>query len=140
MLTLNNITYEVEGKTILRDISLELGDEFVAVTGPNGGGKSTLAKVIAGILKPTSGTILWNGTDSTETSITERAKMGISYAFQQPVQFKGLRVRDLMTLASGKKAKFTDACDVLSEVGLCARDYMGMGIPSWTLPTYTSCP
>ena len=92
MLTLNNITYEVEGKTILRDISLELGDEFVAVTGPNGGGKSTLAKVIAGILKPTSGTILWNGTDITETSITERAKMGISYAFQQPVQFKGLRV------------------------------------------------
>lgn len=105
-----------------------------------GGGKSTLAKVIVGILKPTSGTILWNGTDITETSITERAKMGISYAFQQPVQFKGLRVRDLMTLASGKKAKFTDACDVLSEVGLCARDYMDMGIPSWTLPTYTSCP
>ena len=124
MLTLNNINYEVEGKPILRDISLELGDEFVAVTGPNGGGKSTLAKVIAGILKPDSGTISWNGMDITGTSITERAKLGISYAFQQPVQFKGLRVRDLMTLAAGKNAKFTDACDVLSEVGLCARDYM----------------
>ena len=124
MLTLQSISYDVEDKEIGRDVSLELADEFVAVTGPNGGGKSTLAKLIAGILKPTSGRIIWNGTDITEASITDRANMGISYAFQQPVQFKGLRVRDLMTLAAGKDAKFTDACDVLSEVGLCARDYM----------------
>lgn len=124
MLTLEHISYEVEGKEILHDINFSMGDEFVAITGPNGGGKSTLTKLVAGIIQPTSGKILWNGNDITEKNITERAKMGISYAFQQPVTFNGLRVRDLMTLAAGREAKFADACEVLSEVGLCARDYM----------------
>lgn len=130
MLVLKHIGYEIDGKKIIQDINLELQEEFIAITGPNGGGKSTLTKLIAGILKPTSGKIIWNGVDITESSITERAKMGISYAFQQPVQFKGLRVRDLMALAGGKNAKFTDACDVLSEVGLCARDYMDRDLDS----------
>ncbi len=125
LLTLQQISYDSEdAKEILHDISLEFQDEFVAITGPNGGGKSTLAKIIAGILKPTAGRIFWDGKDITEMSITDRARMGMSYAFQQPVQFKGLRVRDLLKLAAGKDSTFRDACDVLSEVGLCARDYI----------------
>jgi Fe-S cluster assembly ATP-binding protein len=96
----------------------------VAFTGPNGGGKSTLAKVIAGIIKPTSGRIYFDGEDITDLSITERAQRGISYAFQQPVRFKGLTVRDLINIAAGKNIKITDACAYLSEVGLCARDYL----------------
>ena len=125
LLTLQHISYDSEdAKEILHDISLEFQDEFVAITGPNGGGKSTLAKIIAGILKPTAGRIFWDGKDITEMSITDRARMGMSYAFQQPVQFKGLRVRDLLKLAAGKHSTFRDACDVLSEVGLCARDYI----------------
>lgn len=124
VIRLEHIYYEVEGKEILHDINLQLEDEFVAITGPNGGGKSTLTKLIAGIIKPTSGKIFWDNTDITEYSITERANMGMSYAFQQPVQFKGLRVRDLMTLAGGKETSFADACEYLSEVGLCAKDYM----------------
>ena len=94
------------------------------MTGPNGSGKSTLAKIIAGILTPTSGRILLDGEDITELSITERAKKGISFAFQQPVRFKGLTVKDLLSLAAGKDATITDICEILSEVGLCARDYM----------------
>lgn len=124
MLTLKNISYEAEDNEILKGVDLEFGDEFTVITGPNGSGKSTLTKIIAGIIKPTEGRILWNGEDITDLSITERAKLGISYAFQQPVQFKGLRVRDLMMLAAGKDAKFNDICDILSEVGLCARDYI----------------
>ena len=125
LLTLQHISYDSEdAKEILHDISLEFQDEFVAITGPNGGGKSTLAKIIAGILKPTAGRLFWDGKDITEMSITDRARMGMSYAFQQPVQFKGLRVRDLLKLAAGKNSTFRDACDVLSEVGLCARDYI----------------
>lgn len=124
MLTLKNISYEAEDNEILKGVDLEFGDEFTVITGPNGSGKSTLTKIIAGIIKPTEGHILWDGEDITDLSITERAKLGISYAFQQPVQFKGLRVRDLMMLAAGKDAKFNDICDILSEVGLCARDYI----------------
>ena len=128
MLELKNITYRVSDslgeKTILEDVNLTLNERFVAFTGPNGGGKSTLAKVIAGIIKPTSGRIYFDGEDITDLSITERAQRGISYAFQQPVRFKGLTVRDLINIAAGKNIKITDACAYLSEVGLCARDYL----------------
>ena len=125
MLKLEHISYEVEDEIeILRDINLEINDRFVAITGPNGGGKSTLAKIIAGIIKPSEGKIWFDGQDITELSVTERANMGISYAFQQPVRFKGLRVRDLLTLAAGKNTKLSEACQYLSEVGLCARDYI----------------
>lgn len=135
MLELQNVSYEVEAeaskKEILKDINLVIDDnKFVAVTGPNGGGKSTLAKIIAGIEKPTSGKILFNGTDITEMDITERAKTGISYAFQQPVRFKGITVKDLIRLAAGpdKKPSEINICDYLSEVGLCARDYINREI------------
>lgn len=125
MLELRNIGFEVEdSKEILHDVNLTIDDRFVAITGPNGGGKSTLAKIIAGINTPTSGQILLDGEDITGLSVSERAKKGISYAFQQPVRFKGLRVRDLMALASGKKSSLAEDCEILSEVGLCARDYM----------------
>ena len=125
MLELKHVGFETEdNKEILRDINLTVNDRFVAITGPNGGGKSTLAKVIAGIYVPTEGQILLDGEDITHKTITERANMGISYAFQQPVRFKGLRVRDLLTLAAGKNTSVTDACSYLSEVGLCARDYI----------------
>ena len=108
----------------LKDIDLTLDERFVAFTGPNGSGKSTLAKIIAGILQPTSGKIYFDGEDITNLSVTERAKKGISYAFQQPVRFKGLTVRDLINIAAGKKLKVSDACAYLSEVGMCARDYI----------------
>lgn len=125
MLELKNICYEVEdNKEIIRDISLQIEDHFVAITGPNGGGKSTLAKIIAGIVKPTSGQILLDGEDITGLNITERANKGISFAFQQPVHFKGLTVRDLITIAAGKKLGVNEICDILSEVGLCAREYI----------------
>ena len=125
MLELQHISYETEENCeILHDISLTIQDRFVAITGPNGGGKSTLAKIIAGIYTPTSGRILLDGEDITALSITERARRGISYAFQQPVRFKGLRVGDLMNLAAGKDANIAEVCAYLSEVGLCARDYI----------------
>lgn len=129
MLELKNVFYEVDGdnekKEIIRDISLKIDDgKFVVITGPNGGGKSTLAKLIAGIEKPTSGQIIFNGTDITDMSITDRAKLGIGFAFQQPVRFKGIQVLDLLRLASGKKLSAADACEYLSEVGLCAKDYI----------------
>ena len=125
MLELKNICYEVEdNKEIIRDISLQIEDHFVAITGPNGGGKSTLAKIIAGIVTPTSGQILLDGEDITGLNITERANKGISCAFQQPVHFKGLTVRDLITIAAGKKLSVNEICDILSEVGLCAREYI----------------
>ena len=130
MLELQNVCFEAEGKQILRDISLTLEDRFVAVTGPNGGGKSNLAKIIMGIDQPTSGRILFDGTDITGMSISDRANLGISYAFQQPVRFKGLRVQDLLKLASKKDTTVTEACSVLSEVGLCARDYMNRELNS----------
>lgn len=125
MLELQHIGFETDdNKEILHDINLTVDERFVAVTGPNGGGKSTLAKVIAGIYKPTSGRILLDGQDITDMSITDRANNGISYAFQQPVRFKGLKVKDLLSLAAGKQASVTEACSYLSEVGLCARDYI----------------
>lgn len=126
MLELKNVCYEAEGgdKEILKDVSLVIEDRFVAITGPNGGGKSTLAKLIAGIYQPTSGQILLDGEDITHMSITDRAKRGISYAFQQPVRFKGLKVRDLLSIAAKDGADFNRCCEMLSEVGLCARDYV----------------
>ena len=128
MLELRNVSYIVEQdgerKEILHDINLTIDDRFVAITGPNGGGKSTLAKIIAGIITPTSGQILLDGEDITNLSITERAQKGVSFAFQQPVRFKGLTVKDLITLASGKNIGVPEACNYLSEVGLCAMDYI----------------
>ena len=106
-------------KTILRNVNLKINDEFTVITGPNGGGKSTMAKIITGIVKPTSGKILLDGEDITELSITERAKRGISFAFQQPVRFKGLTVLDLLNLAHGEKLSLDAACQYMSEVGLC---------------------
>ena len=128
MLELQNICYQVNDedgdKEILRNVNLKIDDHFVVITGPNGGGKSTLAKMIAGIVRPTSGKILLDGEDITELSITERAKKGISFAFQQPVRFKGLTVMDLIRLAAGKEISVSDACNYLSEVGLCAKEYI----------------
>lgn len=126
MLELRNVSYQVEDgrHDILKNINLTIEERFVAVTGPNGGGKSTLAKMIAGIVMPTSGQILLDGEDITECSITERAQKGIGYAFQQPVRFKGITVRDLIMLASGKPIGITEACNYLAEVGLCAKDYI----------------
>lgn len=128
MLELKNISYEVddnhENKEILKNISLTIDEHFVAITGPNGGGKSTLAKMIAGIVKPTGGQIFLDGEDITALDITERAKRGISFAFQQPVHFKGLTVKDLITIAAGREMSVTEICDILSEVGLCAREYI----------------
>lgn len=129
MIELKNISFEVPGmsdtKGILKNINLKLEDnKFIVITGPNGGGKSTLAKIIAGIEKPTSGQILIDGEDITEKSITERAKAGVSYAFQQPVRFKGVTVFDLIKLAKGEEITIAGACEYLSAVGLCARDYV----------------
>lgn len=131
MLELRNISYEVEDNIeIIKNLNATFGNGFIAITGPNGGGKSTLAKIIAGIIKPTSGQILFNGVDITNMSVTERANLGISYAFQQPVRFKGLTVKDLLTLAAGKDTTVAQACKFLSEVGLCARDYIDREINS----------
>lgn len=130
MLELRDVCFTVvndndaSDKEILKNINLKVEDRFVAITGPNGGGKSTLAKIIAGIYQPTSGQILLDDVDITNMTITERAKAGISFAFQQPVRFKGLTVKDLITLAAGKPIDIGQACAYLSEVGLCAKDYI----------------
>ena len=128
MLELKNICFSVQNdgaeKEILNNINLKIEDKFVAITGPNGGGKSTLAKIIAGIYKPTSGKIYFNNEDITDLDITERARKGISFAFQQPVRFKGITVNDLISLACGNKISVSEACRYLSEVGLCAKDYI----------------
>ena len=130
MLELKSISYTVrEGDSelgILKDISLTIDDhKLVVFTGPNGGGKTTLAKIIMGLVKPTSGQILWNGQDITDLGITERARLGISYGFQQPPRFKGLTVRNLLTLASGDEKLSKDkCCQYLTKVGLCANDYL----------------
>ena len=129
MLELKNICFEAEGedgvvKQILKNVSLTVDERMVVITGPNGSGKSTLAKIIAGIVKPTSGQVILDGEDITDLDITERAQKGVSFAFQQPVRFKGITVFDLITIASGKKLTVAEACNYLSEVGLCARDYV----------------
>ena len=128
MLELKNISFTAENedgsKEILKNINLTVEDGFSVITGPNGGGKSTLAKIIAGIITPTSGQIFLDGEDITNLTVTERARKGISFAFQQPVRFKGITVHDLISLSIGKEISITDACKYLSEVGLCARDYI----------------
>ena len=129
MLELKNVSFLVDAegkdKEIIRNVSLTVPDrKLVVVTGPNGGGKSTLARLIAGIEKPTAGRIFFNGGDITELGVTERAQKGIAYAFQQPVRFKGIRVLDLIRIAAGKTLSVSDACRYLSSVGLCARDYV----------------
>lgn len=142
MLELQNLCFQVSDdadkhKEIIRDVNLVFEDHaFIAITGPNGGGKSTLAKLIMGIETPTSGRILYNGTDITHMNITERARLGISFAFQSPVRFKGVKVKDLIQLAAGKTEsgcsaiKFPSICDYLSKVGLCARDYVNRDVDS----------
>ncbi len=129
MLELQHISFEVPENDatheILRDVSLTVpAGRLVVITGPNGGGKSTLARLVMGIERPTSGAILFNGQDITSLSITERARLGISFALQQPVRFKGLQVLDLLRLASGRDITPSDTCEYLSAVGLCALDYI----------------
>ena len=130
MLELKNINYTVteesgEKKAIIDGLNLQVEDgKFIVITGPNGGGKSTLAKVIMGVNKVTAGNIILDGEDITEASITDRAKKGISFAFQQPVHFKGIKVIDLLRLAAGREITTDEACEYLSKVGLCAREYI----------------
>ncbi len=130
MLELKHLSFSVEGENgrrdILKDVSLTVEDgTFLVITGPNGGGKTTLAKTIMGLNQATSGQIFWNGEDITELTITERARRGISYGFQQPPRFKGLRVRDLLSLASGNpNLTRVEGCQLLTQVGLCAADYI----------------
>lgn len=125
MLELKDICFSRDNKNILKNVNLKINnDKMVVITGPNGSGKSTLAKIIMGIEKPDSGTIIFDGKDITNISITERAKMGIGFAFQQPVRFKGLTVKDLIEISAGNHIKVCDACDVLADVGLCAQEYL----------------
>ena len=129
MLEIKNLNFRVEGeqgpKDILKDVSLTIEDKkFVVITGPNGGGKTSLARAIMGINQPTGGQIFWNSTEITNLSVTDRARLGISYGFQQPPRFKGMKVRDLLNVAAGEKMKHDTACAYLTKVGLCARDYI----------------
>ncbi len=124
MLEFRDVSYAVAGKEILKHVSFSIDDRFVAITGPNGSGKSTIAKLIAGIIAPTSGRILLDGVDITDMSVTERARNGVSFAFQQPVRFKGITVKKLISLAAGRDTSVAEACAYLSEVGLCAKDYI----------------
>ena len=135
MLELKNISWDVNEdgseKEILKNVSLVIDDgSFLVITGPNGGGKSTLARIIMGIEKPSEGKIFWNGEDITALSITERAKLGIGYAFQQPPRFKGLTVRDLLSLANGSTLPEDQCCAYLTGVGLCSKDYLNREVDS----------
>ncbi len=135
MLELKHISFNVADekgeKDIIKDISLTVEDgKFLVITGPNGGGKSTLAKLIMGIEKPTGGQIIWNGIDITNMSITERAKLGIGYAFQHPPRFKGLSVRDLLSIAHGSDLPEDQCCAYLTQVGLCSKDYLNRQVDS----------
>lgn len=131
MLEIKDICFTRDHKKILDHISLTLDEEkFYVITGPNGSGKSTLAKIIMGITKPDSGTILLNKQDITALSVDERAKLGLGFAFQQPVRFKGLTVYDLLTISVGKKIEKKEACALLSKVGLCAKEYVDREINS----------
>ena len=133
MLELKNVSFAVDSeggrKTIIDDVSFTVEEgKFVVITGPNGSGKSTLVKLIMGIEKPTAGRIFLDGEDITEKSITDRAQLGISFAFQQPVRFKGIHVLDMLSLAAQRQLSVPEACEYLSEVGLCARDYVNREI------------
>ena len=132
MLRLDNVYFSAyengKEKKIINGVNLDISENFVALTGPNGGGKSTLARLVMGIIKPTSGRIYFDGKDITDLSVTERARAGISFAFQQPVKFKGITVSDLISVAAGRELKMAEVCDYLSEVGLCAREYVNREI------------
>ena len=133
MLEMKDLCFTAKSETgevdILKNINLTIEDnKFVVITGPNGGGKTTLAKAVMGIIQPTSGQILWNGEDVTNLSITERAKLGISYGFQQPPRFKGMKVRDLLKIAAGQWLSQKECCDFLNKVGLCANDYVNRDV------------
>lgn len=131
MLELRNICFERDNRKILDNINLTIDtDKFIVITGPNGSGKSTLVKIIMGIEKPDSGKILFEGKDITELPINERAKLGIGFAFQQPIRFKGITVYDLLKLASQKDINKAEACEILSKVGLCAKEYLDREINS----------
>ena len=130
MIELVNVSYEIDNKKILDKVNIKFDSNFTVITGPNGSGKSTLAKIIMGIIKPTSGKILYNGEDITSWSIDKRANAGISFSFQQPVKFKGLTVFDLIQLSSGKELEACDACEALSQVGLCAKEYINREVDS----------
>ncbi len=131
MLELKNICFSRDNKEILKGVNLKIDDEkMVVITGPNGSGKSTLAKIIMGIEQPDSGKIIFDGKDITNKSITERAKEGIGFAFQQPVKFKGLTVKDLIEISAGNSIKLCDACDLLADVGLCAQEYLNREVNS----------
>ena len=133
MLTLKNLSLtaaDAQGRAdIVKNVSLDVEDgKFLVITGPNGGGKTTLAKLIMGLAAPTGGQILLDGEDITGLSITDRAKRGISYSFQQPPRFKGMKVSDLLTIAAGKPLSHDEACSYLTQVGLCARDYLSRDV------------
>ncbi len=129
MLKIENLRFapktEEGEKVIVRDLNLEIGEKkFIVITGPNGGGKTTLAKLIMGLEQPSGGKIIWKGQDISRLSITERAKLGISYGFQQPPRFKGMTVYDLLKIAAGREMSRVECCEYLSQVGLCASDYV----------------
>lgn len=128
MLELQNISFHADDKDILKDINLKIDDKFVAVTGPNGSGKSTLLKIIMGIITPSSGKVIFDGQDITDLPVNERANLGISFAFQQPVRFKGLKVRDLLAIAAGENGASAKVRAYLKAVGLCPMDYLNREI------------